>query len=71
MNCVKCNKELSEGIVEINPFIPKEEGGLIYKCPNCDAVIEECFKASSDFSKNNPGKNFKIIAKIVNPMENK
>lgn len=71
MNCEKCNKEIIEGIVEINPNIPKQEGGLIYKCPNCDTVIEKCFKAANDFSKNNPGKNFKIIMNVTNPVEAK
>jgi hypothetical protein len=68
MNCKKCNIELIEGIMEINPNIPRDDE-TIYKCSNCDTIIENHFGVIKDFSKNNPGKNFKIIAKLIKPVE--
>jgi hypothetical protein len=70
MNCTKCNIELIKGVMDINPNIPRDDRTII-KCPNCDTVIENYFMVVKDFSKNNPGKTFKIIAKLVNPTEAK
>lgn len=70
MNCKNCNKELIEGLMELDPTIARDSKTII-KCTNCNTIIENYFMVIKDFSKNNPKKNFKVIVKLVNLMEAK